>query len=658
MKKHIISFIILPLFFLFITSGCQKINSPAKDISLNSLFTDNMVLQQKQDIPIWGKAESGGEVLVKLNQQQKKTIVDDDGNWKVSLSPVPAGGPYELVISGEENYTIKNVMVGEVWICSGQSNMEMPVRNCNNYEEEITNADFPNIRLLQVNYATSYYPLDTINSSGWDECSSETIPNFSAAAYFFGRKLFKELNVPIGLINASFGGTPAESWTSAKALKVIPEFREEIEIMDSSFHEKIRNQNNFQTELKLREEIIKRGDIGYDNGKPNWNNPDLDVADWNTMNLPVKWEKAGYPDLDGVMWFRKEINIPASMIGTDLMMSLGPINDYDVTWFNGVKVGGMLDANIPRDYKILMSLVKPGKNIIVIKVEDIGYSGGVWGKEDQMFIANNSGKKISIAGKWIYKTGFDRKVLGPKQHIPTVLNNAMIHPLIPFAIQGAIWYQGEANASRAHQYQTLFPVLIKDWRSQWNQGDFPFIFVQLANFNELQTEPKDDDWAELREAQLMTLSLPNTGMTVTIDIGDAKDIHPKNKQDVGKRLALNALARVYGKDLAYSGPMYKSMEIEENKIRLQFNHTKNGLKIKGGNQLKGFAIAGSDKKFVWADAKIEGNEIVVWNSKIENPTAVRYAWAANPICNLFNGADLPASPFRTDDWEGLTYGKK
>jgi len=624
-----------------------------------------MVLQQKQDIPIWGKAEPGGEVTVILKGQEQKEIVGDNGKWKVILSPVLAGGPYELVISGEETHTIKNVMIGEVWVCSGQSNMEMAVRNCNNYEDEIANADFPNIRLFQVNYATSYYPLDTINSGGWDECSSETIPNFSAAAYYFGRKLFKELDVPIGLINSSFGGTPAESWTSAKALKVMPEFRKEIEIMDSIFHEQIQNQDNFQAELKLREKIIKRGDIGYNNGQPNWNSLELDVAGWNTMNLPVKWEKAGYPDLDGIMWFRKEINIPASMIGTDLIMSLGPINDYDITWFNGVEVGSMIDANIPRDYKIPLSLVKPGKNIIVIKVEDIGYSGGILGKADQMFITNNSGKKISIAGKWLYKIGFDRKVLGPKQHIPTVLNNGMIHPLIPFAIQGAIWYQGETNVGRAHQYQTLFPIMIKDWRSQWNQGDFPFLFVQLANHNALQTEMKDDDWAELREAQLMTLSLPNTGMAVTIDIGDAKDIHPKNKQDVGKRLALNALAEVYGKDIAYSGPMYKSMEIEESKIWLQFSHTYDGLKIKGSNQLKGFAIAGKDKKFVWAKAKIvhrtlngEGDKVVVWNSEINNPVAVRYAWASNPICNLYNSADLPTAPFRTDDWKGITYGKK
>jgi len=659
MKKNAFykSSIFIFLSFLFTLYGCTLTNKSATNIKLPILFSDNMVLQRDKNIPVWGTAEPGGEVIVKIAEQQKSTEVTEDGKWRIDLQPMSVGGPYDLTIIGMDTISYKNVMVGEVWICSGQSNMEMPVRNCNNFEEEIANADFPNIRLFQVNQTTGYQPLDTINSAGWDECSPKTIPNFSAAAYYFGRKLFKELDVPIGLINTPFGGTPVESWISSKALKVIPEFREELEKMDSTL-EQAQNQDNFQAELKLKKKIINRGDIGFNNGKPNWNNPELDVADWDTMDLPIKWEKAGYPDLDGIMWFRKAINIPASMIGNDLIMSLGPINDYDITWFNGVKVGSMLDANLPRVYKIPMSLVMPGKNVIVIKVEDVGYSGGIWGKANQMFIANNSDEKISIAGKWLYKIGFDRKVLGPKAHIPTVLNNAMIHPLIPFAIQGAIWYQGEANAGRAHQYQTLFPIMIKDWRSQWNQGDFPFLFVQLANFNVLQTEPKDDDWAELREAQLMTLSLPNTGMAVTIDIGDAKDIHPKNKQDVGKRLALNALNLVYDKEIEYSGPIYKTNTIEGNKINLTFGHVYSGLTTPKNEVLKGFSIAGGDKKFYWAQAEIKGDNIVVWNDKIKNPVAVRYAWASNPICNLYNKAGLPASPFRTDSWPGITEGKK
>ena len=616
-----------------------------------------MVLQRDKNIPVWGTAEPGGKVIVEIAEQQKSTEVTKDGKWRIDLQPMPAGGPYDLTIIGMDTISFSNVMVGEVWLCSGQSNMEMPVRNVNNSEEEIANSDFPMIRLFQVNKTTGYQPVDTVNSDGWNECSPGTIPNFSAAAYYFGRKLFKELDIPIGLINSSFGGTPVESWISAKALKEIPEFHEELEKMDSTFNEQIQNPDKFKAELKLREKIIKRGDLGFVNGQPIWNNPELDVADWNTMNLPIKWEKAGYPDLDGIMWFRKEINIPASMIGNDLTLSLGPINDADITWFNGVKVGSMLDANIPRVYNIPISVAKPGKNVIIVNVEDIGNNGGILGKANQMFIANNNGEKISVAGKWRYKIGFDREVLGPKQHIPTVLNNGMIYPIIPFAIQGAIWYQGESNASRAHQYQTLFPVMIKNWRNQWNNGEFPFIFVQLANFNKLQSELKDNDWAELREAQLMTLSLPNTGMAVTIDIGDASDIHPKNKKEVGNRLALNALNWVYGKEIEYSGPIYKTNRIQGNKINLTFDHVNSGLTTPKNEVLKGFSIAGSDKKFYWAQAEIKDDSIVVWNDRIKNPVAVRYAWASNPICNLYNKAGLPASPFRTDSWPGITEGK-
>ena len=368
LKKYTFIKVSIFISFLFTLYGCTLTNKSATNISLPILFSDNMVLQRDKNIPVWGTAESGGKVIVKIAEQQKSTEVTKDGKWRIDLQPMSADGPYDLTIIGMDTIIFTNVMVGEVWVCSGQSNMEMAVRNINNSEEEIANAGFPMIRLFQVNKTTSYQPVDTVNSDGWYECSPETIPDFSAAAYFFGRKLFKELNIPIGLINSSFGGTPVESWISAKALKVIPEFREELEKVDSTFKEQIQNQDNFKAELKLRKKIIKRGDLGFVNEQPNWNNPELDVTDWNTMNLPIKWEKAGYPDLDGIMWFRKEINIPASMIGTDLTLSLGPINDADITWFNGVKVGSMLDANIPRVYKIPMSLVKPGKNLIIVHV--------------------------------------------------------------------------------------------------------------------------------------------------------------------------------------------------------------------------------------------------------------------------------------------------
>ncbi len=653
----------IPILIISIFGGCSSVTHPAKDIKLVTLFGDNMVLQRDITMPIWGTADAGGIVEVAINDQIKTTTVQEDGQWKVSLDKMSAGGPYELSIIGEDTTIFKNVLVGEVWICSGQSNMEMAVDGwgkVDNYKEEVANANYPNIRLFQVRHTTSTVLLDTINCPGWEECSPKTIPEFSAVAYFFGQKIHIELNIPIGLIHTSWGGTPAEAWTSAESLKKMPDFKDEVELIQRRKIEQRQTMDEYRAELKKWEESIRPGDAGFKNGQPIWHNPELETSDWKTMEQPTRWENAGYPYLDGIMWFRKEINLPATMAGTDLVLHLGPVNDIDITWFNGIKVGSIRDANMPRVYKIPAAHVKAGKNVIVVNVQDIGYSGGMWGKADQMFIESDRGKKISLAGKWLCKVGFDTKVLGPKPQSPedpnrpTVLFNAMINPLIPFAIRGAIWYQGESNAGRAYQYRTLFPTMINDWRSQWDQGDFHFLFVQLANFKRLQTEPQDDDWAELREAQLMTLSLPNTGMASAIDIGDPDDIHPKNKQEVGRRLALNALNLVYGKNVVYSGPIYKSMKVEGDKIRLTFDHVGEGLTGKNGKALKGFAIAGNDKKFIWADARIDGETIVVSSRKIKNPVVVRYAWAANPIGNLYNKTRLPASPFRTDSWKGIT----
>ena len=665
-RRIINSIFVIPILFLLLITGCQK---PAENISLLPLFTENMVLQQKQDIPIWGTAEPGGEVVVTFNEQQKKTTVDDDGNWKVSLSPVPAGGPYKLVVSGVETKTINNVMVGEVWICSGQSNMEMPVfggwGKVDNYEEEVANANYPNIRLFTVEKAMANNEQDNFKSDGWKECSSETVPGFSAVAYFYGRHLHNNLDIPIGLIQTAWGGTIVEAWTSATSMKRIPEFVEKVKYIESdkaTNEEKLAEAKKNQAEWpdKIEKLLIDKGTQNH-----GYQNNNFNTDDWKTMKLPRIWEELEIY-VDGVVWFSKEINVPKSWQGEDLTLSLGRINDYDITWFNGKKVGRGIDVIESRNYKIPSSLVKKGKNRIVVQVLDIGNVGGIYGPAKEMKLTFRD-KSISLVGNWKYKIdpieikvkAMPKKLdenTGPNR--PTVLYNAMIKPLLPYGIKGAIWYQGESNADRAYQYRTLFSTMIKDWRNVWGQGDFPFIFVQLANFMKVQPEPVEDSWAELREAQTMALELPNTGMAVTIDIGDALDIHPTNKQDVGKRLALNALAEVYEKDIPYSGPLYKSMKVEGSKIRLQFSNTNAGLKIKGSKKLKGFAIAGKDKKFVWATAKIEGDEVVVSSSKIKNPVAVRYAWAANPNCNLYNGADLPASPFRTDDWKGITFARK
>jgi sialate O-acetylesterase len=653
----------IPVLLIFTIAGCSFFSYPATNISVSTLFTDNMVLQRDTTLPVWGTADAEGSVQVTINNQIKSTTVLEDGQWKVYLDKMPAGGPYDLSIMGADTLIIKNVMVGEVWICSGQSNMEMPLAGwgkIDNFKAEIAAADYPDIRLFQVKHTTSPVPLDTVNCPGWVPCSPATIPDFSSVAYFFGRKLYKDLKIPVGLIHTSWGGTPAEAWTSADALKTMPDFVAEVEAIQKAPDGEQKTMSEYQSELKAWEDQIRTGDAGYRDGKPLWNKPDLAVSDWKTMELPTRWENAGYPNLDGIMWFRKEINLPPEMAGKACELDLGPINDIDITWFNGTEVGSLRDANQPREYKIPGSLVKAGKNVIVVNVQDIGYSGGLWGKADQMVLTGQKGNKIPLAGKWLCKVGFDTKVLGPKPrspqdpNLPTVLYNGMLHPLIPYAVRGAIWYQGESNAGRAYQYRTLFPLMINDWRKKWTEGDFYFLFVQLANFKPLQTEPQDDDWAELREAQLMALSLPNTGMAVTIDIGNADDIHPKNKQEVGRRLALNALHLVYGEDIPYSGPIYKSMTIEGNKIRLTFDHVDGGLQAKNGENLRGFTIAAADRKFVWADAKIDGETILVSKSGIDMPVAVRYAWASNPVCNLYNKAGLPASPFRTDNWPGVT----
>ncbi|MBK7979150.1 MAG: 9-O-acetylesterase [Ignavibacteriae bacterium] len=663
-----IKYLIIFLFYLQINVVCQSSNPPAKNIKLNPLFTDNMILQQNKTITIWGKAEPGGKIIIKLLNQEKQTISDVTGNWKVNLEPINAGGPYEIKIIGEQTIVIKNVMIGEVWICSGQSNMEMQVGGSGkvlNYKDEIANAKYPNIRLLTVEKKMAETPQDTFSSEGWKQCSPETISDFSAVAYFFGRELYKNLNVPIGLINTSWGGTVVEAWISGNSLKKNPDFLETVKIIESdttSDSEKAEIERKKINEWpdKIEKILNEKGIFSHD-----FQNLSYNSDSWQEMSLPKLWED---DDLtyDGVVWFIKEINLNDAWKGNKLLLSLGKINDYDVTWFNGYKVGRGVDVQDLRKYDIPDSIVNHGKNIIAVAVLDIGNVGGIYGPAKELKLEKHN-ESISLSGNWKFKIDpitIDVSKLpekptsnvGPNR--PTVLFNGMINPLIPFNFQGVIWYQGESNAERAYQYRELFKTQINDWRENWGGFNFPFLFVQLANFKKVNSNPSDDSWAELREAQLLNLNLDNTGMAVTIDIGEEKDIHPKNKQEVGKRLALNALAKVYKQEVTYSGPIYDSMKIEDGKIIIKFSNTDGGLISKGNNKLLGFQIAGEDKKFVWAEAEISGNEVNVSNQLIKKPVAVRYAWASNPICNLYNGAGLPASPFRTDDWPGITYGKK
>ena len=660
------SFIISAIVLMILAVDCSHFAEPAATVSLPSLFTDNMVLQRGTEVSIWGKASPGGKVSVFFNKQKRGTVAGEDSTWLISLKPMAAGGPFEMRIVAKDTITFSNVMVGEVWVCSGQSNMEMPLAGWGevvDYMREIAEANYPDIRLFQVEHAMSLLPQDDVAAQPWVECSPKTVPLFSAVAYFFGRKLHQELGVPIGLIHTSWGGTPAEAWTSAGFLAQTADFKPIIESMMTAASTEAEVKQEYEQRLAAWQKLVDEKVSAALQGEVSWQTAESDDSNWDTMTLPVLWESAGLPNFDGIVWFRKTVELSEAFAGQPCTLSLGPIDDQDITYINGVQIGSTDVYNQPREYRVPEGVLKTGANVIAVQVLDTGGGGGIWGAKEQMYLLNAAGEPFALSGDWRYKVGVSLSDVPPRPqspdspHRPTVLYNAMLKPLMPFAIRGAIWYQGESNAGRAYQYRTLFPTMINSWRVNWGIGDFPFLFVQLANFRQTAAQPGESDWAELREAQAMTLSLPNTGMAVAIDIGDADDIHPKFKQEVGRRLALNALAQVYGQDIVYSGPIYKSMSFEGDKIRITFDHVGGGLTA-GGKMPEGFAVAGEDKKFVWAEAKIEGNTVLVWSPQVPKPVAVRYAWADNPVCNLYNVEGLPAAPFRTDDWPGITQAVK
>ncbi len=638
-------------------------------VQLSPLFSDNMVMQQQTDAPIWGTAKPATEITItpSWSKQSYRVKADAYGHWQTKLKTPRAGGPYEIVIKAGTTLRLSNVLIGEVWFCSGQSNMEMPVNGwtqVKNFEQEVANAKYPQIRLLQVEKNTSPQPIDNCKVAGgsWQVCAPENISGFSATAYFFGRDLHQKLDVPIGLIHASWGGTCAEAWTSGKSLQTMPVFSEIMSEIGGIPLEENQRKQVYQSRKAERETLIKAKDFGFKDGTAIAAASNYDDHAWDTMNLPGFWEQSKLPGFDGYVWFRKSIDIPSAWQGKALKLSLGGIDDNEITYFNGVEIGRTDGVSIPRQYTVPAHLVKKGTNIVTVRVADTGGDGGFQGGENEMFVALTDNEKISLSGEWKFKPALSLREAPSSPRIfrddpnnPTYLFNAMVHPFIPYAIKGAIWYRGEANEGRAYRYRELFPLMINDWRQNWGY-DFPFYFVQLANFRSTEPQPTESDWAELREAQAGALHLDNTGMAVTIDIGEAGDVHPRNKQDVGGRLAIIAANKTYGGKAEYSGPMYRSHQIVGNQIRISFSHTEGGLKARDGESLKGFAVAGVDHKYHWAEAVIKGNEIWVSAPEVVFPIAVRYAWANNPVCNLYNGAGLPASPFRTDDWPGVTYG--
>ncbi|MCD0471917.1 sialate O-acetylesterase [Flavobacterium sp. JAS] len=656
MKKHFFKKTIL-LFTLFILSS----NSVHATVSLPSFFTDNMVLQQKSAVPFWGESDRKSiEIITSWDKKTYKTNVAN-GKWNVVLKTPVYGGPYTITINDGTTKTLNNVLIGEVWLCSGQSNMEMPLEGwgkINNYKEEIENANYPQIRLLQAEHIESTLPLNTlkVQHDGWNVCSPKTIADFSATAYFFARKIYNEKKIPIGLIHSSWGGTSIEAWTSSGALTTIHDFDTEIQAMKSETDAAALLQK-YNVDLANWEMKVAGSDEGFETGKVIWATPNFDDSSWKTMKLPSFFDSNGLGNFDGVVWFRKKFTISDNSVDFSLSYFA---DDDDMIWINGNYIGETKGYNVERHYTIPSKYLKKGENTITIRVFDGAGNGGVYGEEN--FSLKSGKESILLAGNWKYTIGVDSKDLPVKPYLaqgqnrPSAIYNAMIAPLLDYKIKGVIWYQGENNAERAHQYQTLFPLLINDWRAKFKDKNLPFFFVQLANYKERKQQPAASDWAELREAQFMALKLPNTGMAVTTDIGNGEDIHPKNKQDVGGRLANIALAKVYNTKIDYSGPLYKSYKIEGNIATIDFDFKEN-IKAKN-SELKGFSIAGADKKFYWAMAKIVNGKVEVYAQEVPNPVAVRYNWADNPDGNLTNASGLAASSFRTDNWAGITQEKK
>ncbi len=628
-------------------------------VTLPGIFTSHMLLQRNVPLNIWGTSAAGENITVHFNLQQKAAKADAQGNWKVTLAPEKAGGPYELMVKGKNSITLNDVLVGEVWVCSGQSNMEWILADAKDAEQEIAAANYPQIRHIKIPNSVAVLPAkDILQRNGWQVCTPQNARSFSAAGYFFARKLFKELNVPIGLVNSTWGGTNAETWMSKMGIAGSRELAPALKNYPADFAS-IESDHLKQTILQVNK---FEGSDAAATDMSLWKTGTIDDEKWKTISPLKLWEEQGLANFDGTVWYRKTVELTEAQAAAAATLEAGMIDDSDSTYINGTFVGATINKwNAKRKYEVPQGILKTGKNTIAVKVTDNGGGGGMFG-DANFFNLNIGENKISLADSWKVKVDKSsiRFSVQPNS-LPSLLYNAMLHPIIQYGIRGVIWYQGEANAERAYEYQHTFSSLIKDWRTQFNQGSFPFYFVQLASFNANNENGfTGSRWAELREAQAKALLLPNTGMAVTTDIGDAGNIHPKNKQDVGLRLALQALKKTYGKNVVASGPVYKSMVVKNGKIIISFTDVANGLAAGNNNKiLSGFMIAGADKQFTEAQANIVGNTIIVESATVPNPVAVRYAWVDDAgTANLTNSSSLPASPFRTDNWKGITADKK
>jgi sialate O-acetylesterase len=619
---------------------------------VSPIFGDNMVMQRGKTNTLWGWSEPGDRIRVEIGGKNASGVAGSDRRWQVGIRPPKAGGPYTVRIIGHETVELHNVMVGDVWLCGGQSNMGLPLRFALNGEQEVKAANYPEIRFFTVATRAAYRPTDVVDGK-WSVVSPQTADWISAVGYYFARKVQQEVHVPIGLVLDNVGGTPAEAWTSADALRPLKDFDVPLAELDRLKAAGAPEYGSY----------VMHWYDDYDIGqKGNWAAADYDDSSWKTVKLPGGFSELGVPDTPAVAWFRREIDLPDPLPAGRTMLLLGIIERMDTAYINGKEVGGSSWVENPRAYPVRDGVLKPGRNVIAIRVLKTKPDGGFMSKPENLQLVLGDKTEIPLAGEWKGKLSVDAR---PPHDLPisyenwpvlpTVLYEGMLRPVAPMAITGAIWYQGEQNSPRGYQYRRILPVMIADWRSLFGQGDFPFYIVSLPAFSHRSATPVDgDEWAETRESQALTAaSVHNSCLAVTIDTGDPDNLHPKDKEPVGDRLALCALAGHYGKHVAYSGPTLKRVDRLRGAIRLHFAHTDGGLVVKG-TKLEEFSIAGDDLKWHWADARIEGNTVVVSSPSVPNPKEVRYAWQSNPAATLFNGAGLPAGPFRTDQWPGMT----
>lgn len=626
---------------------------------LSPIFGDGMVLQRGKANVFWGWTKPGETVRVTINDHTGTAVADGDGRWQARVEPPPVRESCVVKIDGAEHRELRDVLVGDVWLCGGQSNMEFGLPRVKDGAREVAAADHPRIRLFTVGSRSAYSPV-AVPRGAWKICSPQTVaegPGFSAMAYFFACRVQAETGVPIGLIQDCLGGTPVETWMNPATLRTLKDFDAPMAEVERLRTTHAPEYGNYIMHWYDEFDVGGRGKT--------WADPEFDDHGWKPVSLAGGFGELGLAEVPAVVWFRKEIVLPDPLPTGAATLHLGVVEKMDTAYINGRWVGASSWVENPRAYRIAAGVLRPGRNLLTIRVLKLKSKTAFLTAPEKLRLAFADGPEIPLADEWRAAVSVDARPphalpLGYENYpiMPSVLYRGMIEPIAPLALAGALWYQGEANAARAHQYRTLLPAMIRDWRAAFAQGDFPFYIVSLPAFQARHEQPGSDDWAELREAQALTAStVPHSGLAVAIDTGEADNIHPIDKKPVAERLALVALATHYGKNLPYRGPTYRAMERHCAELHVTFDHTDGGLVVRG-EKLGEFSVAGADHAWHWAEAKLVGDTVIVSSPEVSAPIAVRYAWQANPLATLYNGAGLPAVPFRSDDWPGVTDNRK